>query len=127
MRLTVWWLRMALVLLITRGVANAQMTGVFSSMVLNPETRDVIGYELTVSRVGDRGTYFVVLQCAQGVAEPPVVAKAEVADGVLTFSSSNPICGSKLRARPGSKGMLLWMDGKSQGLIPRQHSFWETH
>jgi hypothetical protein len=122
-------LRMALVLLIFRGVAGAQnlpkngspaqMTGVFSNLVSHPETQDVIGYEITVSRVGDRGLYFVVLQCAQGVPEPPVVSQAKVTDGVLTFSSSDPICGSKFRAKPGATGMLLWVDGKSQGLIPR--------
>jgi hypothetical protein len=126
-----------LVLLIFKGLASAQnssqngsparLTGVFSSLLLHPETQDVIGYEITVSRVGDSGAYVVVLQCAQGVAEPPVVSQAEVANGVLTFTSSNPICGSKFRTQNGPAGMALWVDGKSQGLIPRRHSFWETH
>jgi hypothetical protein len=130
-------LRVALTLLAFNGIAEAQsparngnparLTGVFSSLLLHAETQDVIGYEITVSRVGDRGLYFIVLQCAQGVAEPPIVSQAEVANGVLTFSPSDRACGSKFRLEPGSNGMLLWVDGQPQGTIPRHSSFWEIH
>ncbi|MCU1222882.1 MAG: hypothetical protein JWQ42_975 [Edaphobacter sp.] len=125
------------ILLLFRGTVDAQnsshnrgaglITGVFSSLILHAESQDVIGYEITVSKVGDKGVYFVVLQCAQGVAEPPIVSRAEVVSGMLTFSPEDHACGSKFRAMPGSKGILLWIDGRSQGLIPRHHSFWETH
>jgi hypothetical protein len=49
---------------------------------------------------------------------------------VLFFSGvteGNRVCGGKFRAKAGREGMLLWIDGKSQGLIPKHHSFWETH
>jgi hypothetical protein len=125
------------ILLLLRGAVDAQsashtrgaapITGIFSNLILHTETQDVIGYEVTVSKVGDKGAYFVVLQCAQGVAEPPIVSRAEVANGMLTFSPDDHACGSKFRAMLGSRGILLWIDGRSQGLIPRQHSFWETH
>jgi hypothetical protein len=61
------------------------------------------------------------------VAEPLVVSRAEIAKGVLTFSANDPVCGGKFRAKAGREGILLWIDGKSRGLIPRHHSFWETH
>lgn len=105
----------------------ARVTGVFSSLLLHVETHDVIGYEITVSKVGDEGAYFVVLQCAQGVAEPPIVSRAEIRNGMLTFSPEDHACGSKFRAMPGNRGILLWIDGRSHGFIPRHHSYWETH
>jgi len=105
----------------------AQMTGVFSSLLLHRDTQDVIGYEVIVSRVGDDGAYFVVLQCAQGVPQPPVVSEAKLVNSVLLFASTDPLCGTNLKAKPGRDGVFLWVDGKPQGLIPRRHSFWESH
>jgi hypothetical protein len=104
-----------------------QTTGVFSSLFLHKDTQDVVGYEITVSRVGDDRAYSVVLQCAQGVAQLPIVSKAQLVDGALQFASTDPVCGTNIKAKPVSDGIFLWVDGKSQGLIPRQHSFWENH
>jgi len=125
------------ILLLFRGTVDAQnpshkggrvqVTGVFSSLLLHAETQDLIGYEITVSKVGDAGVYFVVLQCAEGVAEPPIVARAEIRNGMLTFSPEDHACGTKFRAMPGNRGILLWIDDRSQGFIPRHHSYWETH
>jgi hypothetical protein len=59
---------------------KVEITGVYSKLFVHPETLDALVRELIVSRISsDR--YSIVLQCAEGEMNEPLLARATFSKG----------------------------------------------
>lgn len=121
-------------LLANAEAANAKRTGVFSSLKLNPETGDVIGIEITISKC--QLGYCAIFQSAEGESRSPVVAKISISKDNKMELFVNEEHGYKGKFYGGISdegiegefdGGALSPDGNRKFFLKRGSSFWNSH
>jgi hypothetical protein len=104
---------------------HAPIFGTYSSLIYDAkETGDIGGTELTV--IPQYITAYVLFQCAEGDAYPPVFVPAKVTANTVDFTipdALNDMCPRLYHGVPTSKGLRLTHNGGVE-LVPRRKSYW---
>lgn len=104
---------------------SPQPTGLYSTMTISARTGDASGFEIFLLPGLD--SMYVLFQIAEGAPSDPVLVRAAVADGAISFDLS-PTIQQSLGRFTGtvSRAMLTgrFQDG-TQITLPRRNSIWQ--
>jgi hypothetical protein len=109
-----------------RGARGPRVTGLYSNMRHSPESGDVGGMEVFVVYSGEG--YFAVVQLAEGVPSPPVVAKAKVEGARIEFTlpAGGAQGASKFAGTISAGGLTGRFEGDAKPtFLRRKQSYWQ--